>query len=250
MTVAVCHKCGDFKWGAFNPCEKCGAQPRSDAEVALCLAMSDHYYDEATLKGFSAEIQAGRPASVDPVFLKKKQDDLTSPAGLKMRAAFAAILESNPQSQPKTAEEIRREWSNPEFVGNAARIAAIVCRHFRTGVGAVTYRANQFLDPSLVKMAKELFKKPFFSSWNSFLPEQSLRDEKMFEVLAPGILVSTMTEEARIEFWDGTGRYLKQVKLADISSFTGHARLSPFAVSLAKNVYAEVRPYLQPPKED
>ena len=67
----------------------------------------------------------------------------------------------------------------------------------------------------------------------------------MFEVLAPTILVTGSVAEAQNDFWDGTGKFLPAVKLADISSFKGPARLSPFSILLMENVYLEIRPYLE-----
>ncbi len=60
MTQAVCFKCGDIKWGAFNPCEKCGARPKSDDELMLSLAFTDHYFDLAKLQQIGRDIAAGK----------------------------------------------------------------------------------------------------------------------------------------------------------------------------------------------
>jgi hypothetical protein len=42
MTTAVCFRCGKLKFGAFCPCE-CGAMPQTEDELAISLAMTDHY---------------------------------------------------------------------------------------------------------------------------------------------------------------------------------------------------------------
>jgi hypothetical protein len=49
MTRAVCFKCGAIKFGAFCPCPECGDVPATEDDLALSLAMSDHYFDMATL---------------------------------------------------------------------------------------------------------------------------------------------------------------------------------------------------------
>ncbi len=37
----------------------------------------------------------------------------------------------------------------------------MMCRHFRSGSEAVTYRINPFLDPAIVASARMLLRKPF-----------------------------------------------------------------------------------------
>jgi hypothetical protein len=66
MTVAVCWKCGAMKWGAFNPCEKCNAVPATEDDLAISLAMSDHYFDKPTLERMGTEIAAGKPLNLAP----------------------------------------------------------------------------------------------------------------------------------------------------------------------------------------
>ena len=45
MTTAVCFRCGELKFGAFCPCQ-CGAMPQTEDELAISLAMTDHYFDD------------------------------------------------------------------------------------------------------------------------------------------------------------------------------------------------------------
>ena len=66
MTVAVCWKCGEMKRGAFNPCPKCKAAPRSEDDLAVSLAMSDHYFDKPKLELMGADIAAGKPLQLAP----------------------------------------------------------------------------------------------------------------------------------------------------------------------------------------
>ena len=66
MTVAVCWKCGEMKWGAFNACPKCHASPSSEDELAISLAMSDHYHDKSTLERMGQHVAEGKPMMLDP----------------------------------------------------------------------------------------------------------------------------------------------------------------------------------------
>ena len=54
MTQAVCFKCGEIKFGAFVLCPHCNARPSADEELVLSLAMTDHYFDLATMKQMGA----------------------------------------------------------------------------------------------------------------------------------------------------------------------------------------------------
>jgi hypothetical protein len=71
MTKAVCFKCGDIKWGALNRCKKCGALPRSDDELTLSLAFTDHYFDLATLQEIGRNIEMGNPPQLDDAIRAK-----------------------------------------------------------------------------------------------------------------------------------------------------------------------------------
>ncbi len=66
MTIAICVKCGEFKFGAFAPCPKCLALPKSEDEHALSLMLTDHFLDQPTLETMGVEIKRGNPPSLDP----------------------------------------------------------------------------------------------------------------------------------------------------------------------------------------
>lgn len=55
-----------MKWGAFNPCEKCNATPRTEDDLAISLLMSDHYFDKPTMEHMGADVAAGKPPQIDP----------------------------------------------------------------------------------------------------------------------------------------------------------------------------------------
>ncbi len=59
MTQAVCFKCGEIKWGALNPCRKCGARPTSDDDLMLSLAFNDHHFGAEQLTEIGRQIESG-----------------------------------------------------------------------------------------------------------------------------------------------------------------------------------------------
>ena len=79
MTIAVCLKCGNFKFGAFNSCRKCGAKPQDVDELGLSLAMSDHYFDRPTLEQISQIIRAGEEPLIQPELVEWIKAELSSP---------------------------------------------------------------------------------------------------------------------------------------------------------------------------
>jgi hypothetical protein len=66
MTMAICVRCGDEKRGAFVPCPGCGRRPRTDDELALALALTDHHQDPGTLQRIGAAVKSGAPIRLDP----------------------------------------------------------------------------------------------------------------------------------------------------------------------------------------
>lgn len=65
MTIAICYKCGEFKFGAFSPCPKCSALPKSEEDHALSLMLTDHYLDQPTLETMGTEIKRGNRPRLD-----------------------------------------------------------------------------------------------------------------------------------------------------------------------------------------
>ena len=76
MTVAVCYKCGEFKFGAFLPCKKCGTYPENEEDRALSLVITDHYFDQEKLEIISSELKSGKPAPIDPQEIKKLTEEI------------------------------------------------------------------------------------------------------------------------------------------------------------------------------
>lgn len=65
MTKAVCFNCGSMKFGAFVECKECHLRPISDDDLAMSLAMTDHYFDENTMKVMAADIKRGEKLKLD-----------------------------------------------------------------------------------------------------------------------------------------------------------------------------------------
>jgi hypothetical protein len=61
VTIAVCFRCGNLKFGAFCPCPDCSALPQNEDELVLSLAMTDHYFDRPTLERMGAAVKEGKP---------------------------------------------------------------------------------------------------------------------------------------------------------------------------------------------
>jgi hypothetical protein len=67
MTTAVCIHCGELKFGSFVPCHACNGRPKTDHELIISLAMSDHYLDLETLQQIGSSIkERGEPPNLDP----------------------------------------------------------------------------------------------------------------------------------------------------------------------------------------
>ena len=66
MTVAVCLKCGEFKFGTFTPCPKCQYMPNDNESLTKHLLVSDHYHDSDSLKSIADRVKAGQTIEFDP----------------------------------------------------------------------------------------------------------------------------------------------------------------------------------------
>lgn len=75
MTSAICLGCGGLKLGSFIACPDCGFVPSSDIDLAYSMALSDHYFDKATLTQISDSMKSGNrrpslPKEQEEEFLK------------------------------------------------------------------------------------------------------------------------------------------------------------------------------------
>jgi hypothetical protein len=63
MTIALCFKCGDTKFGALLECQKCDAPPTGN--ISLDILFTDHKFSVETLSEFGDVIKAISSASDD-----------------------------------------------------------------------------------------------------------------------------------------------------------------------------------------
>lgn len=210
MTVAVCFKCGAFKWGAFNPCEKCGAKPVDPDQLAVSMAMSDHHFDKPDLERFGAAIQAGRPAPIDPDLVRGIRDTLFSPQADWMRDIMR-ISSGNTASRPQAPP-----------LDNTQRIAQRLLSIEATSPGTVRMHANPFMVSAAVEALKQLgIPKPFFTSGQQFLYDSVLKhDFAMTRILPVSMLAGPADAEGIIQCWAGSGPYIGGQGLFQLVDFT------------------------------
>jgi hypothetical protein len=75
VTIAICIKCGECKFGAFFNCEHCGQSPASAKELAISILLSDHYYPIKELEEIGAEI--AKTGNL-PIFAERQQAKMIS----------------------------------------------------------------------------------------------------------------------------------------------------------------------------
>jgi hypothetical protein len=63
VTIALCMKCGETKWGAWCECEKCGTKP--DVGSRLELIFTDHNYAPDTLEQLGSVLKEISSLSAD-----------------------------------------------------------------------------------------------------------------------------------------------------------------------------------------
>ncbi len=96
MTQAICFRCGEIKWGALNPCDRCGVVPRSDDELTFSLAFSDHYCDPETLQQIGWNVKIGNPPEISETTRRK-----VSPAVAEAKRILGINRLVGRQSGPK-----------------------------------------------------------------------------------------------------------------------------------------------------
>lgn len=100
MASAICFKCGSVKAGALVGCRDCNAQPRTNSEHAVSLALSEHLSSQAQLGQYSREIREGRKLSVPREALLQAIEALKDPQLLSMLGGSAAAPAQPVASQP------------------------------------------------------------------------------------------------------------------------------------------------------
>ena len=101
MTTAVCFKCGEFKFGAWTLCSKCQAFPETEDDFVISLAMSDHYFDEATLRKMGESVKSGHLPKLDEKTREAMTQQLRAAAGVGQFDKMAARIRSNIEARIK-----------------------------------------------------------------------------------------------------------------------------------------------------
>jgi len=66
MTAAICLKCGEFKFGAWTPCPKCGHLPTDDEDRVKHLIVTDHFFSQDELKSIGQTVMDGKQPQFSP----------------------------------------------------------------------------------------------------------------------------------------------------------------------------------------
>lgn len=102
MTVAVCLKCGSFKFGSFNPCEKCGALPDTEDDYALSLIYSSHFFPDEELEDIGRQIASGKRAVLKPDMLPPEMMRSIVEQSRRMKTMCERIADSAKKLPPKS----------------------------------------------------------------------------------------------------------------------------------------------------
>ena len=65
MTAAICFHCGKTKFGALTTCGVCGSTPSEEDDIALSMALSDHYHTVEHLEVLGWQIANGKRLILD-----------------------------------------------------------------------------------------------------------------------------------------------------------------------------------------
>jgi hypothetical protein len=65
-----------MKFGAFVACKQCGKTPRTDDDLIMSLAMTEHYFKIDTMQQMGQAIKDGRPPHLDEATRKNLLDNL------------------------------------------------------------------------------------------------------------------------------------------------------------------------------
>src|SRR4051812_33408314 len=112
MTMAVCFQCGVIKFGAFVPCPKCSGCPQTEDDLALSLAMTDHYFDMPTLEQMGAAVRDGKPPHLDPESHARLVQDIRESGMLtKLQGMFAGTGATQDSPQAVRSPPKKPWWS-------------------------------------------------------------------------------------------------------------------------------------------
>lgn len=108
MTKTVCFHCGEFKFGAFNSCRLCKRGPETDYELVMSLALTDHYFDLATLKAMGRDIKSGKPLHLEE---KTRENLLTALAAMKEKTE----IKFDKSARNSSHRKIRKKEDNVDL---------------------------------------------------------------------------------------------------------------------------------------
>jgi hypothetical protein len=108
--MAVCFKCGTIKFGAFVPCPECSSFPQTEEELALSLAMTDHYFDMATLKSMGQSVREGKPPNLDPKTRKALLETLRRSGIIEQLQTMRSDKDAAPEPAEPAPPPQKKPW--------------------------------------------------------------------------------------------------------------------------------------------
>ena len=105
MAIAICFKCGTAKRGALVACSSCLTVPRTQNDLALSLALSDHLSSKEQLAEYTQELRSGASASVPFQDIIQANDALKDPQLLAMLGAQNQPLTPTPAPSIPTTQQ-------------------------------------------------------------------------------------------------------------------------------------------------
>lgn len=187
----------------MTPCSRCGEKPEREDELALSIALTDHYSDRETLERLGSQIAAGKRPSVDPNLLAEYRGFMSSPEAQRMMA----MMGGKPTQEGRSRNNSSREAAFEQATRVARRLLEIEAEV----PGTVRMRANPLLVDDVVGTFKREFglRKPFLTTAERFLYDSVLRhDFAMARILASSVLAGPSHKNSGLVLcWTGHGRF-------------------------------------------
>lgn len=102
MTQAICFHCGAEKLGAFTPCPACKSSPKDEEQLALSMALCDHFHSKRDLTVFAVDIRAHRKLVLAPGVLEQAREALKDKQLVAMLGLVADRDQQAQGTQPKS----------------------------------------------------------------------------------------------------------------------------------------------------
>ena len=100
---AVGLKCGSFKFGSFNPCDKCGALPDTEDDYALSVIYSSHFFPHQELEDIVRQIAGGKRAVLKPDMLPPEMMRIIVEQSQNMKAMCEKMWNNAKEPPPKSS---------------------------------------------------------------------------------------------------------------------------------------------------